>query len=277
MQIIAQGNQTFILLSGLKLENNLTINDNINLQSADTSHIVFATAVSTCSNPDDIAVILAATPYISAQFHITSRDPKELAMFAWNAAWDAILLSAIFHTEVGFNVQSDTTADKIDSSTKLRAANYHMRGLYTKNPHFISEEDSQWLKLYYLNGSSLMENEKFKTAAYSLATYRWSIVPRIKMAVIWAGIESLFGASSEIRFRLSVYISRFLYPVDVEKRQQMYELVKKLYSIRSTAVHGGKLKKSLSPAIDESSNVLNLLVRKCIESNSLPKESNLVP
>lgn len=277
MRVIDSTKKMFILLSGLRLESNFSISNEIELQSADTSHIDFATAVSTCSNPNDIAVVLAATPYITAQFHITAVSSSERAVTAWNSSWDAILLSAIFHTEVGFNLQSDTSANEIDSSSKLFATNYHLRGLYTKNPHLITDEDSQWLKTHFLNASLLMKNDKFNTAAYSLATYRWNIVPRIKMAVIWSGIESIFGASSEIRFRLSIYISRFLYPDDAEKRQETYQLVKKLYSERSTAVHGGKLKKSLNLAIEQSSDILYLLVRQCIELNSLPIESDLVP
>lgn len=47
------------------------------------------------------------------------------------------------------------------------------------------------------------------------------------MAVIWAGIEGLFGVSSEIRFRLSICIARFLYPDDADKRKLIFEAVKK--------------------------------------------------
>ena len=67
-------------------------------------------AISTCSLLDDIAVVAAFIPRITSQFRIVAPTPKELAVHAWDSSWDALLLSALCHTEIGFNLQSDVPA-----------------------------------------------------------------------------------------------------------------------------------------------------------------------
>ena len=102
-------------------------------------------------------------------------------------------------------------------------------------------------------------------------------MPRIKMAVLWAGVEGMFGASSEIRFRISLYISRFLHPGNADERKVTFNAVKKLYNSRSSAVHGSKVKSDLGQAVDESAELLRKIVRKCIESRAIPREEDLAP
>jgi hypothetical protein len=97
------------------------------------------------------------------------------------------------------------------------------------------------------------------------------------MAVLWAGIEGMFGASSEIRFRIRLYISRFLHPEDDDNRKVTFESVKKLYNSRSSAVHGSKVKGDIGQAVDDSAELLKKLINKCIESRAIPNEKELVP
>lgn len=87
----------------------------------------------------------------------------------------------------------------------------------------------------------------------------------------------MFGASSEIRFRISLYVARFLHPHDAERRRNLFGAVKKLYNSRSAAVHGSKVKGDFSTAVNESESILCQLVRYCAEHNSLPDEDELAP
>jgi len=66
----------------------------------------------------------------------------------------------------------------------------------------------------------------------------------------------MFGASSEIRFRISLYIANFLHQDDHDKRKFVFEAVKKLYNSRSAAVHGSKGKGDIDVAVEESANIL---------------------
>lgn len=277
MQASEKENTTYLLLTGIEVPGEIELDDNVKLLPADTSHLDFNTALSTCSRPDDIAVVAAFIPRITAQLKIDAPTQKELATLAWNSFWDALLLSAIFNTEIGFNLQSDTEASSISSKTHLNATNFRFHGFVQETPHKLKSEEVDWICTHYSEAQQLLENEKFQTAVHCLASYRWHSMPRIKMAVLWAGIEGMFGAGSEIRFRISLYISRFLHPVDTDARRNTFESVKKLYNSRSTAVHGSKIKGDLAQAVEESAELLKKLILQSIENKAIPNEEELVP
>ncbi|EMH4079090.1 hypothetical protein ABUV01_003247 [Serratia marcescens] len=277
MKIVGIKNTTYVLLNGLDVPTEITLCDNITLLPADTSHLNFETTIATCSHPDDISVVIAFIPRITAQFKIVASTPQELAAFAWNSTWDALLLSSIYHTEVGFNLQSDTEASSISAKTTLRATNHHFRGLTHKSKYRLNSYDIEWLERNFTDARLLLKNEKFQTAVHCLASYRWHSMPRIKMAVLWAGIEGMFGASSEIRFRISLYISRFLHPDDAGARKDTFELVKKLYNSRSSAVHGSKTKGDITQSVEESAEILKKLILQCIIKKNIPNEDELAP
>lgn len=277
MQVAGIGNTTYILLSGLEVSTDIALSENVELLSADTSHLDLETAIATCSCPDDIAVVAAFIPRITAQFKISASTSKELATLAWNSSWDALLLSAIFHIEVGFNLQSDTEASLISAKSHLRATNFHMYGLTQASPYKLNNDDIRWITEHFHAARQLLDNDKFQTAVHCLASYRWHTMPRIKMAVLWAGIEGMFGASSEIRFRISLYIARFLHPVDADARRATFEAAKKLYNSRSSAVHGLKIKGDLAQAVEESAELLKNLIRQSVINKAIPNEDELVP
>ena len=102
-------------------------------------------------------------------------------------------------------------------------------------------------------------------------------MPRVQLAILWAGIESIFGASTEIRFRISLYIARFLYPADASKRRAVFDAMKRLYDSRSAAVHGSKLKGDMSNVVNESADILCNLLRECVVRKSIPDETELAP
>lgn len=277
MQITGISNTTYILLNGLYVSENVILSKNIELLPADTSHIDFSAAVATCSHPEDIAVIIAFIPRITAQLKISAPTSKEAAVLAWNSSWDVLLLSAIVCSEIGFNIQSDVEAGKISSKSNLRATNYNMYGLKKTKPYKLESTDIAWISNHYQDARQLLDSDKFQTAVHCLASYRWHSIPRIKMAILWAGIEGLFGASSEIRFRISLYISRFLHPLDIEARKITFNAVKKLYNYRSSAVHGSKVKKDLPEAVEESAELLKNLIQQCAINKKTPDEDELVP
>ncbi|UFH49595.1 HEPN domain-containing protein [Pseudomonas sp. KNUC1026] len=277
MQILTNGSPTYILLNGIIAHEEVLLDDNICLQPADTSHLDFDTAIKTCRRPDDIAVIAAYIPRITAQLKITANTKEELTARAWNSIWDVLILSAIFHTEVGFNIQSDTTASKINKDSHLNSTSLHMRGLNSEKPYKLSTEDLSWIKTHFADARKLLDDDRFQTAIHCLASYRWHSMPRIKLAILWAGIEGIFGASSEIRFRLSLYIARFLHHEDQIKCKDTFETIKKLYNIRSAAVHGAKIKSNTVSAVDESAKILRLVLLQCITCQALPNENDLVP
>lgn len=270
-------NLSYTLLSGIRTNKVIPIDESVELLPADTSHLDFHTAISTCSSADDIAVIAAFIPKISAQFKISAPTAKDLAIVEWNSSWNAILLSAIFHTEVGFHIRSNTHANNINKSSILRATNYHMHGSANNLCYVITDENARWIESNFPAAQKLLGNEKFTTSVHCLASYRWHTLPRVRLAVLWAGIEGMFGVNSEIRFRISIYISKFLHPNNETERKRTFNEIKKLYDIRSAAVHGSKLKEGAIKAVNQSAEILRQLIVMCIENQSLPQESDLAP
>lgn len=277
MEVQAEKNETFILLNGISVHSEIQLGDGILLQPADTSHLDLDTALLACSRPDDIAVVTAFIPRVRSQFRITAPSQREVATIAWNSSWDALLLSAVFRTEIGFNLQSDTDASEISARSNLRAIHRHMSGFNDVEPYTITGRDIDWISKHYGNARSLLDVDNFQTAVQCLSSHHWHPNPRIKLAIIWAGIEGMFEVSSEIRFRISIYIARFLSDDNVGERRDVFELVKGLYNTRSQAVHGGRVKGDLPSAVAESANLLNRLLVKCVEKGSLPNEADLVP
>ncbi len=277
MRILGNGDVTFILLSGIATRSSIRLSDNVELQPADTSHLDLKTALATCSHPDDIAVVAAFIPRTTAQFRITAKTPERLAVVAWNSTWDALLLSAVFRADVGFNLQSDASSSEITVDSALHATNHHMRGLSNNPPHMITSDEADWITAHFDDARQMLENGSFETAVHCLSTYRWHSLPRIRLAVLWAGIEALFGVNTEVVFRVSLYIARFLHSDDSDERKRAFESARRLYKRRSAAVHGSKIKGDSAKAVEESAEVLRKLLIRCIEVRSLPDESILIP
>lgn len=277
MRVIGTGKVTYILLSGISVSRCVRLSENVELQPADTSHLDLHATISACAEPDDIAVAAAFIPRITAQLEITAPTPKELAAAAWNSSWDVLLLSAFFRTEIGFNLQCATPANAISTGSTLRATNLHMRGLTNSAPYDVTNDDFHWIATNLTAARKLLECEQFQSAVHCLATYRWHSMTRVQLAILWAGIEGIFGASTEIRFRISLYIARFLHPADANKRKTVFDAVKRLYNSRSAAVHGSRVKVAASNVVDESADILYNLLRQCVARSALPDEAELAP
>lgn len=275
MKQVHHSGPAYLLLTGLHPRTPIKLNSYVELFAADTSHLDFNTAVKTCSHPDDIAVVAAFIPRVTAQFRVVGKSAKELAINVWNAQWDALFLGAIFNTEVSFNLQSDTEANNISATSSLRATNLKMYGVSNSSPHQITESENIWLELHFEKATRLLDRDPFRNAVHCLASYRWHSMPFAQMAVLWAGIEGLFGIDSELRFRLSLWISQFLPSDSKEARKTTFDKVKKLYDARSKAVHGGVMKEVSS--VQESAELLQTLLKVCVEYDALPDENEMFP
>lgn len=184
------------------------------------------------------------------------------------------MLGALFNHNVICNIQSNQPIEKIAKAEYVHITNYELRALLSDVYH-ISEEDEAWLKKHYKTAYKLLEKESFQTAIHTMASYRWHSVPRVQLAVIWSGIESLFNVNTEVSFRISLYIANFLGETEAQAKQ-IFKKVRKMYSLRSSAVHGNKAKDNLKSAVVDSANLLNLILRRCAELNKLPDIDNLV-
>lgn len=151
-----------------------------------------------------------------------------------------------------------------------------MRGL-TNSVYMLNNEEADWVEHNFEAAKCLLDKSEFQNAVHSLATYRWHSHPRARLALLWSGIEGLFRIESELVFRLSLYISRFLHPDNKDEMKATFSDVKKLYKQRSAAVHGSTIKGETGKGVEESVLLLKKLVQQCITNGGLPCVEELVP
>jgi hypothetical protein len=139
----------------------------------------------------------------------------------------------------------------------------------------ISKSDLQWVSQNITKFVGLLETPSFRLAVESLSTHQHQASDRMMVAMLWSGIEALFNVHSELRFRLATFIASALEPPGVSRRN-LYQRLKRLYDIRSKAVHGGKL------AIDdihehtvEVRRILSRLLCTFVEEGHVSSEQEL--
>ena len=275
MQISGRGQETFLYLNGLGVCRPIRLTNDVELQPAHCSPLP-DDIISVAKSEVDIGVISIFLRQVQSQLHITAPDAKALATLAWNSVWDGVLLSALYDCEAVCNFQCNKPAEEFSAQAALEITNYHLRGL-TDTPRIIDEQEASWVETHFQQARSLLTSPAFQNAVHCLATYRWHAHPRARLALLWSGIEGLFNIDSELVFRLSLYTAEFLSPDDRDRTKDIFKNVKKLYKLRSSAVHGSEMKGDVGQAVVASVDLLQKLVRQCILTEGLPVGDDLVP
>ncbi len=275
MQISGNDQETFLYLNGIGVSRTIQLGKDIELLPANCSPMP-DDIISVSKSEVDIGVISIFLGQVSSQFRIKAEDPKALAIIAWNSLWDAVLLSAIHDCEAICNFQCDRPAEEFSAKCKFEITNYHLRGL-TKSVYEINDKEASWVEENFHTARTLLDEIMFQNAVHCLATYRWHSHPRARLALLWSGIEGLFNIDSELIFRLSLYVARFLKSDDSEEMKAMFLSVKRLYKQRSAAVHGSKIKGEADKAVEESAQLLKTLIKRCIVAGELPCVDELAP
>lgn len=154
---------------------------------------------------------------------------------------------------------------------------YHLR-LYTPRDirtSFLSAEDALWVSEHFEKFNIMAaEDERFRFGLESAVDWRYAKDTRAGIARLWAGIESLFGISSELIHRTSLFAATVLVPRG-EGRVTEFKRVKKLYGMRSKAVHGEPLKdEELVDALQQSYEVLRSLLLDAINRGAVRSEDD---
>ena len=274
MGICGFGTESYLYINGISTSKEIILHDNIVLSPVTTT-FDYEKIVELLDNIIDCSVAAISGYTITSQLHITAPDAEKLTILTWNSLWDCILLGALFNCEVMGNIQCDKPVEELRNATYAGITNYAFRALLS-DPYLLTEGDEKWILQYYNAAHQLLDNEPFMTAVHAMASYRWHTMPRVQLAILWSGIEALFEASSEISFRISLYIANFLAGNNAAKAKELFEKTKKLYSSRSAAVHGGKIKGDIDDLVSDSAALLNQIIRRCAELGALPNTQNLV-
>ncbi|EMF8823753.1 hypothetical protein V4T79_003325 [Vibrio parahaemolyticus] len=265
--------ESFLYVSGLSVTETIKLCENVEIIPACCDPSTDLIIKQSCSEID-LGITAIFLRRVGAQVKISGVTGEELAAKTWNAQWDVVILSALFDCDAVANLQSDTPAELLSNTSRLSVTNYHMRGsinsLYTVTP-----KDVLWLNTHFQNARNLLGVDRFSDAVSARSSYRWHPNPRAQLAVLWSGIEGLFDIQGETVFKLSLFVAKFLEPGDKDQAKRILSSVKKLYKSRSSAVHGSKIKGDRSQLVSDSSELLERLIRRCIEVGSIPNIEEL--
>lgn len=267
--------QSYLFLHGLTVPRSVKLNDAMVLQPA-SGVLSPEEAIRIANSYEEAAVYLLLLPRVSCELKVVAEDGLTLAGAVWNAGWYSLLLGAVFACRVSHCVESKSAAADVTLDSALRVTHYHLHG-WRHAPKEISEDECDWLERKFPTAERLLsQSGAFTNAVHCLSSYWWHPHPRPQLALLWAGIESLFELDSELSFRLSLFAAKFLEPIDRPSARVVFNQVKQLYKARSKAVHGAEIKGDSENLIADSASLLHRLIRQCIDLDTLPKGDELV-
>ncbi len=139
----------------------------------------------------------------------------------------------------------------------------------------ISKADLVWVSDHLVTFAHMLETPSFRLAVECLTTHHHQASDRMMAAMLWSGIESLFSIQAELSFRISASIASLLEPPG-ESRRDLYVRGKKLYGVRSKAVHGAKLsRQQLHEHIVEVRHLLSRLLCRMVENGNIFSEQEI--
>ncbi|MFC3801023.1 hypothetical protein [Cohnella sp. GCM10012308] len=145
-----------------------------------------------------------------------------------------------FIVPVALNRSWSTIAAAPKKSVKTRVIEDYPKARRHSIDSSISSDDISWTNNNYLNFAKLLSDTRFRTSIDSLTTHHLQHNTRMTIALLWSGIEAIFGVQSELRFRLSAQIASLL-EARGRNRYELHQKIKKLYDFRSKAVHGSAI------------------------------------
>jgi hypothetical protein len=139
----------------------------------------------------------------------------------------------------------------------------------------FNSAEAAWFSEYFEKFNRLSaESEQFRFALEAAVDWRFAKEPRTAISRLWSGIESLFNIRSELIYRISLLASAVMAPRGTE-RLNKFKKIKKLYGVRSKAVHGESLTEAeLQTGIIESFELLRLLLLDTIEKGKVSSEDD---
>jgi hypothetical protein len=155
---------------------------------------------------------------------------------------------------------------------------YHLSMLVPREQKALpfDETESDWISSHFETFNKLAStDERFRFALEASVDWRYAKDSRAAISRLWAGIESLFGISAELVYRLSLFGSIGL-AARGEDRLQAFRRIKASYGIRSKAVHGEPLtQEKLTSGMHESFDILRALLLYCVLIGGVPTEDDL--
>lgn len=151
---------------------------------------------------------------------------------------------------------------------KGKLLDFHARFFVNRDTRVdaLSSADASWISQHFDTFNLLAsQSESFRLALEAVTDWRFSKESRTAIARIWCGIEAIFGVQSELVYRISTLCASLLAERGAARKAR-FQAVKRLYGLRSKAVHGEQLsREQLATAMSDSHMLLRELLLLTIE------------
>jgi hypothetical protein len=141
----------------------------------------------------------------------------------------------------------------------------------------FTESEAEWFRTHFDRFDKLAgQDQRFRFALEAGTDWRFGKEPRAALARLWSGIEALLNVNQELVYRLSMTAASLLRPRGPD-RVAYFDQVKRLYGIRSKAVHGDVVsEKDLETGVVGAFELLRGLLLDAVERGEVRTERELV-
>lgn len=142
-------------------------------------------------------------------------------------------------------------------------------------PVTVTTDHAEWVRDNLERFIALLEDPAYRLATDALTTHQHEASERTMTAILWAGIEGIFKAKVETTFRVASYVATYIEPAG-DGRLVLFNRVKRLYNVRSQAVHGEPIGASkLREHVIDVRSLLADVVCKAAEQGAVPTVASL--
>lgn len=98
----------------------------------------------------------------------------------------------------------------------------------------------------------------------------------LRFVVFWIAVESLFGTTHELRYRISQRITLFIEEDTKNRGKELFKKTLKLYDRRCQEVHGGRDSqgekgKDIGALLEETETIIRISMAKILKNDDLVK------
>lgn len=229
------------------------------------------TTVAGCGSFPDYAAAIQGAELSSFAIDIESDEGGQaLVVKAWNALWLFHLLSVACQSPCLILYSMSDGPRPVYSAVG--------RSPFTRRLSdncAVAAEQLIWAKENAETFYDLIKVPEFSSAMRCFGNAHYLPDADVRIMLLWAGIEGLLSVDAELSRRLALYAALIIDGAPDEKANY-FEQVKRAYSVRSRAVHGGKLApEKLAAGCASAGKILIELLARCVEIKRVPSPAEL--